>query len=346
MSDITPGYTFSTETLTPTKLNQLVTDATIGSGKVVEAHIATGAISARTLATDTPPVGSANIADDAILAQHLAAGCVAPAALAAELSAQIRRLPPWQDTSILLSPGTDPNTQIDITLANIPLINATGTTAEIHAAISTSVNITVSGAGGRYSGDEASSTWYAVIALYNPTTDAYSATLAAYDAGWTDLAFDWAIGDYTMGAFVGWAYNGATEDLLSAIQHNAHTTCYPLELGQMSTSVNTLTVSNLPKLGFSRLHGLIAVPDVQGGYGHISLGLFESIGSYKAARKYFTENKYNQALVPYTLASVSYRHIEPFDTNLIPGATHTFERLNTGTYKAAYTIYATGWDLL
>lgn len=93
-----------------------------------------------------------------------------------------------------------PLTTVDISAAEVVLRNGAGAAVRL-AAVAASANITLSGAGGLDTGVEVADQWYAIWAIYNPTTGTFAALLS------TSSTAPVLPSGYTFSALVGFVRN-------------------------------------------------------------------------------------------------------------------------------------------
>lgn len=130
-------------------------------------------------------------------------------------------------------------TEVTVTSDRIAVFDSNGA-ARVLTAVSEVADITASGAGGLDTGSEATSTWYAVHLIYNPTTADVAAMLS------TSRTSPTLPSGYTFWRFLGWVRNDSSGNLWRTVQlgNRAHIdpTTNPSNYPQMSSG-NTSNVA-------------------------------------------------------------------------------------------------------
>jgi len=106
---------------------------------------------------------------------------------------------------------TTPNTKLDITADDIVVFDSTGLTKRVES-VSQNADITASGAGGLDTGSEASSTWYHVFEIYNPSTTTWNTLLSLSSTAPTMPS------GYTYKGYLGAIYNDAGGNFIKLYQ--------------------------------------------------------------------------------------------------------------------------------
>jgi len=170
----------------------------------------------------------------------VAGGCWEITSLLKLLPARMPMANDFTDLTVCSS-AASPNTQLIISQTNYGEVisqDINGITRR-HVNIGGSVDITVSGAGGRDTGNEANSTWYYMWFIYNPTTNTENFVLS------TNNNFPTMPSGYTFAALISVVYNDSGGNLVQMMQQDrciyvAEQTVFT---GQAGTT--SLTFSNL-----------------------------------------------------------------------------------------------------
>lgn len=133
---------------------------------------------------------------------------------ASNVFATIADLPATDKNLKIVNNGATPDSKVDITADRLTLFNASGSPVAV-SAVSQTVDITLSGAGGLDTGAEAGSTWY-----YNwyirKNDGTESAILSASDSAPTMPA------GYTYKRLIGAVYNNSSNNFVKFEQRNKH----------------------------------------------------------------------------------------------------------------------------
>jgi hypothetical protein len=116
----------------------------------------------------------------------------------------------------IINNSGSPNIQVDVTADALTVETTSGVAYRLRS-VSVTPDVTVSGAGGLDTGSVATSTWYSVWIIYNPTTDttaglfSLSATAPTMPSG------------YTAKARFGWVRTDSASNFLRTIQYGQRT---------------------------------------------------------------------------------------------------------------------------
>jgi hypothetical protein len=167
--------------------------------------------------------------------------------IAATVTAQtLRDYMPWKTRNLVIeNDATNPAFQVRVTADEITVEDV------LLATVNEVADITASGAGGLDTGAEASSTWYAIWLIYNPTTATVKAMLS------TSFTAPTMPSGYTKKRRVGAIRNGAGSDFLKIVQRGD--LCLYLEEGN---SAPTLVLSAGSATTFTDVAMSAVVPTV------------------------------------------------------------------------------------
>lgn len=113
-----------------------------------------------------------------------------------------------------------PNSKVDFTVAEIVAKDASGN-AVSGANLSTTIDITVTGANGRDAGSESATTWYYIYWIYNPTTTTWAGLLS------TSATAPTMPSGYTYKVLIGAVYNDGSSNFVKFTQFDREVTIAP-----------------------------------------------------------------------------------------------------------------------